>query len=207
MCRFLLVQSKEKIQPKKLLHQFAEMAKESHAPDGDWQGDGWGIAWVDDNQWQAKKSLSPIWKEIDEFDAIPETNTFAVHARSASFPQHKDYIEFNQPYISENYAFVFNGLLKGVSLQDIPGRIGAEKIWYLVRQELKKSTPKKALEKVKELLINNSKEIIALNMGLATPEEMYSVCYFTKHPDYYQLQYFTNHNLQIICSEKLAGMI
>ncbi|MBI3954995.1 hypothetical protein HY338_01010, partial [Candidatus Gottesmanbacteria bacterium] len=44
MCRFLLVRSKIKIKPEKLLQDFAGMCQKSRAPDGDWQGDGWGIA-------------------------------------------------------------------------------------------------------------------------------------------------------------------
>lgn len=206
MCRFLLVKSKKTINPKALLIKFAEMAKKSRAYDGDRQDDGWGIAWVDSQkQWQLKKSSSPIWEEVNSSDQFPSTEIFVVHARSSSFPKDKGILAYNQPYIDGEYSFVFNGLLKGVSLPKIPGDIGAEKIWYLLKKELKKSNVHNALEKTKKLLLENSKEIIAFNIGLATSEKgkIYSLCYFTKFPKYYQLHTFKNQSLEIICSEVL----
>lgn len=204
MCRFLLVKSQNAISPKSLLTQFAKMAKKSKAYDGDWQGDGWGISFLDSkNNWQCQKSLSPIWQDAKIFSTFPSTKTFVVHARSASFPNHKGNIIYNQPYIDGEYSFVFNGLLKGVRLPNIPGNIGAEKIWHLLKQELKENNPKEALEKTKEHLVKNSKEIFALNIGLATPNHIYSLCYFTKYPNYYQLHSYKNQELEIICSEPL----
>lgn len=205
MCRFLLVKSKIPIKPSALLTQFAKMAKTSKAPDGDWQGDGWGISWVDsNNKWQLKKSLLPIWEDTQYFSKFPKTTIFVVHARSASFPAHKGVIEFNQPYISDSYAFVFNGLLKGVSLPGVPGEIGAEKIWYLLERELRKSNEREALKKIKALLLNNSKEIIALNIGLVSIKKIYTLNYFIKYQNYYNLYHHQKNGLEIICSEPLT---
>jgi len=206
MCRFLLVKSRKPIEPKKLLVQFAEMAKKSKAYDGNRQDDGWGIAWVDNQkQWQLKKSLFPIWEEINSFDQFPSTKTFVAHARSSSFPKDKEILTYNQPYIDGEYAFVFNGLLKGVSLPKVPGNIGAEKIWYLLKKELINNNVNEALEKTKKLLLENSKKIIAFNIGLATSKKskIYSLCYFTKYQKYYQLHTFKNQYTEIICSESL----
>jgi predicted glutamine amidotransferase len=192
------------MKPQALLARFAEMAQKSKALDGDWQGDGYGVAWLDEqNKWQVKKSLSPIWEEIQNLDNLPETGMFLAHARSASFPQHKGVIEFNQPYILGEYAFVFNGLLKGVSLPNIPGKIGAEKIWSLLQKELESNDPQEALERTRQLLINSAQEIVALNVGLATKENMYFLNHFTKHPEYYSLHEWSEDETRIICSEPL----
>lgn len=207
MCRFLLVKSKKPIKPGELLIKFAQIAKSSRAYDGDRQDDGWGIAWVDNQkQWKLKKSLLPIWEEINCFKQFPATEIFVVHARSSSFKKDKGILEYNQPYINEEYSFVFNGLLKGVSLPNVPGNIGAQKIWYLLKKELKKNNPLNALEKTKKLLLKNSKEVIAFNVGLASLRKgkIYSLCYFTKYPQYYQLHVFKNQSLEIICSESLS---
>src|SRR3989339_1821617 len=100
MCRFLLVKSKNKIKPEKLLTKFSKMVEKSRAYDGDWQGDGWGISWLDkNNNWQVKKSLQPIWKEEVEFNKFPPTKIFCIHARSASFAKHKGIIKYNEPFI------------------------------------------------------------------------------------------------------------
>lgn len=180
------------------------MAHESKAPDGDWQGDGWGTAWLDhQNKWQVKKSLMPIWEETGTFDTLPPASLILAHARSSSFLHHKGIIEFNQPYISEKYAFVFNGLLRGVSLSNVPGKIGAEKIWYLLQQELENSDPPQALEKTRKILKHHSKEIVALNIGLATKKNIYSLNYFSQRPEYYSLHRWHDEGSDIICSEQL----
>ncbi len=207
MCRFLLVKSKEPIKPKKLLIEFAKMTKNSKAYDGSQQDDGWGIAWIDKKrQWRLKKSLSPIWKEINSFNQFPSTKIFVVHSRNPSFSKDRGILAYNQPYIDGEYSFVFNGLLKGVSLPKVPGNIGAEKIWYILKRELKKdNNVKRVLEKTKTLLLKNSKEVIAFNIGLASSKKnkIYSICYFTKYPEYYQLHLFKYQYYEIICSEKL----
>ena len=74
MCRFLLVKYKKKLKPEKLIKDFALMCEKSRAPDGDWQGDGWGIAWQEKKSWKLHKSLSPVWEDQDKFISIPQTN-------------------------------------------------------------------------------------------------------------------------------------
>lgn len=207
MCRFLLVTSKKPIKPKSLLIKFAKMAKKSKALDGDWQGDGWGIAWIDEkNKWKVKKSLEPVWQDSAVFDSFPKMSTFAVHARSASFPEHRGILEYNQPYTFGDYAFVFNGLLKGVKLPNIPGRIGAEKIWYLLKKELKNNKPDQALDNIKKLLVSNTKNIIALNIGLVKDKNIYSLNYFTKHPEYYSFHKWNDDSINALCSENIKDL-
>lgn len=205
MCRFLAVKSNKPINPQSLLKSFAIMAENSRAFDGDWQGDGWGISWLDDNNnWQLYKSLKPVWKEVHSIRLLKPTTMFFVHARSASFPQHKDNIEYNQPFIQQPYSYVFNGLLKGVSLS-LPGEIGASKIWNLLYSQTKKNNPKTALDKTKTILQKNSKELQALNIAFSDKRNIYALCYYSKHEKYYQLHLYKNDTLQFICSEPLSG--
>ncbi len=181
------------------------MAEKSKAFDGDWQGDGWGFSWLDKkNKWQLYRSLKPIWKNVQSFNRLStKTKMFAIHARSATFPHHKGDIEFNQPYINGQYAFVFNGYLKDVSLS-IPGRIGAEKIWNLLQKILKKKQPVEALETVKNILKKNTKQIQALNIGFSNGKKIYALSYYTKHPEYYRLRYLKTRELSLISSEPIA---
>lgn len=205
MCRFLLVEFTEPTKPQSLLAAFAEMSEKSKALDGDWQGDGWGVAWIDERgEWQRQTSLAPIWQEAQVFEQVPLTKTLVAHARAASFAHHKGVIEFNQPYLFDQYAFVFNGLVRGVSLPNIPGRIGAEKICHLVKQELAMYEPQEALERVRDLLLKNCKEIVALNLGLASKEGIYALNYFSQHPEYYSLHHAQSSERRVICSEPLG---
>lgn len=208
MCRFLLLKSKNPVKPQHIIKAFSIMAKKSKAFDGDWQGDGWGFSWLDTkNRWQIYKSLKPIWRDQSSCNVFPETQMFAIHARSATFPTHKGNIEFNQPYANKSNIFVFNGYLKGVTLS-IPGTIGAEKIWYLLQKMFahKKSMhPVDALQKVKHLLKKNTRDVQALNIGFSDGRHIYALNYYAKHPEYYRLRYLKKNNLSIIASEPIDG--
>lgn len=207
MCRFLLVKFSKLTSPKIILGKFSSMAKKSKVYDGDCQGDGWGISWLDKNNlWKTQKSLLPIWEEKSVFRDFPKTQFLTVHARSSSFSDQKGIIEYNQPFIDEPYLFVFNGWLKGVSLSSqIPGEIGSQKIWFLLRKMLDRMTPVEALKKIKEMLKHNSQNLLSLNIGLADKKNVYSLCYFTNYRRYYQLQYLDNPQMKIICSDKLEN--
>lgn len=181
------------------------MAEKSKAFDGDWQGDGWGFSWVDEkNQWQSYRSLKPVWQDIKTFGTFPLSSIFSIHARSASFPQHKNNLEYNQPYINESYSYVFNGLLKGVTLS-LPGDIGAQKIWLLLNDYLKKMSLTQALYKTNDILKNNSRRIQALNIGVAGKDTISAYCFYSQHPKYYSLHYLDNPELKIIVSEPIEG--
>ena len=181
------------------------MAERSTSYDGDRQGDGWGIAWLDpEDRWQRYTSLSPVWEEGRRFPDFPDSTVFAIHARSASFPHQKGVLEFNQPYVDEDHAFVFNGLLRGVSLT-APGGIGAQKVWSLLKNQLQHMPAAAALRKTREILTNNSREIRALNIGLAGRHGIDTLCSYMCHPEYYRLHRAETNELSIICSEPLPG--
>ncbi len=205
MCRLLTARFNQPTNPRRLLTAFADMSQASKSLDGDWQGDGWGVAWLTKNgTWETHHSLSPVWEDREAFERIPETLRLVAHARSASFPHQKGVLEFNQPYVFGPYAFAFNGLVKGVSLPALPGRIGAEKIWHLLKQELEQHPPDTALQRLKEVLIANSREIAALNIGIASADDTHSLNHFSRFPDYYTLHTWEHETGKITCSEPLA---
>lgn len=209
MCRFLLVKSSLPVHPSLFLEPFARQARQSLSFDGDWQGDGWGIKTMDMGKpcsWKTYKSLRPIWEEEKIFGTIPKSRIFLIHARSSSFGKHKDNIEFNQPYSESKFAFVFNGLLQGVRLpSNIPGSIGAQKIWHLLHTEMASKPPEEALAKVKDKLGKHSRLIQALNIGVCDGEYIYALNHFTKFPDYYTMHTLREANLSLISSLSLEG--
>lgn len=207
MCRFLMIKSERLIHAANILERFAQMAEKSRAPDGDRQGDGWGISWLDEeNVWQTKKSIQPIWDETAVFSQIPESQLFLVHARSSSFPQHKNVIHFNQPFVEQRHGFVFNGLVRGISIPVGPnGSIGSQKIWFLLKGLLRQHEPKTSLIFLKNILEKNSKTVQALNIGLSDKKNMFACCWYSENPDYYNLQFYDSPSLKILCSEALQG--
>lgn len=204
MCRFLLCKSKQRIYPKKILNSFSQVVQNSKTYDGDWQGDGWGFSWFENMRWQVYKSFNPIWEEREKFKEFPELSIFSIHCRSASFPQHKNNVEYNQPFINESYSYVFNGLLKGVRLS-LPGDIGAQKIWLLINEYLKKMNLSQSIYETVDILKKNTRHIQALNMGLAGNNTISAYCYFTEYPQYYSLKYSDNSDTKIISSELIVG--
>lgn len=204
MCRFLLFKSRQPQNPQKIVQAFSRMAQKSKAFDGDWQGDGWGISWLEDNIWKSYKSVQPMWKDSAKDTLSFLSKVFLIHARSASFSQHKNNREYNQPFINSDDAFVFNGLIKGVSLH-LPGVIGSQKIWSLLQKKLLTITAEKALKETLRIISKNSKTVQALNMGIADKDNIYALCYYSAHADYYSLHYSKTANTSIISSEPIDG--
>lgn len=205
MCRFLMVRSKGKMRPARLLEQFADMCQKSHAPDGDWQGDGWGIALQMQN-WKTYKSLKPIWEDRDAFGQFGETDTFAVHARSAGFPQHRGILDYNQPYVSDGLAYVFNGMIRGVSLpMKLAGSIGAQKIFSLISGRLQDKGPDEVLPYVRDVMRGNARRVEGMNIGLIVGERLHALCDYENNADYFSLRYYQSGELSMVCSAPVGS--
>jgi len=201
-----MIKSEAPLKIKNFLLEFSEACRNRKTPDGDWQGDGWGISYLgDNNEWNLYRSVKPIWEEKKEFKNIPESKFFLVHARSSSFENQKNFLEYNQPFISGKYSFVFNGFIKGVSLPlKISGSIGSQKIWNLLLELLKRENPEKSLATLKEMILKHSRNVQALNIGLCDRENLYALCYYESNPDYYSLFYTNNSSISIISSEIIS---
>jgi len=207
MCRFLMVRSETPLRPTGLLEKFADMASRSRSPDGDRQADGWGVAWLDEQSgWNIRKSPNPIWTETRLFARIPRCQVLTAHVRSASFPDHKGVMEFNQPFLADSYAFVFNGLLQGVSFPfPVEGRIGSQKIWSLLQRSMNGGGPAAGMSILVRLLESRAREIQALNLGLFEGRRIFVYCRQTEAGLYYRLQSHQTPSLTVVCSEALAG--
>jgi len=207
MCRFLLVKSVGPLAPQSFLESFAELSERSPAPDGDPQADGWGISWLDAaGRWQARKFPDPVWESAAHFGEFTGSRFFCLHARSASSPEVKNTVEFNQPFIDDRYAFVFNGFLEGISLPyPVPGRIGSQKIWALLRDRLAGSSGPESLRQLKDLLNRRSRRVQALNIGLSDGDRLYGLCQYDGHEDYYRCRVHISPGLKMICSGPLKG--
>ena len=207
MCRFLLVKSEAPLPAGDLLERFADMAGKSRSPDGDRQGDGWGMCWSPDRG-PARfvyKSLRPVWEDGPAARCATDVRRLVVHARSSSLARQKNRIEFNQPFLDGAGAFVFNGWLKGVSLP-VEGEIGAQKIWRLLSGLLGRREAPGALARLREILLRRSARLGALNIGLSRGRDMYVLGSQAGPPGYYTLWAHRSPGLAIVCSEPLRGL-
>lgn len=202
MCRFLIVKSKNKINPAELLKSFALACQKSVAPDGELQKDGYGIAWHDGQTWQLKKSLAPIWEEQDSFEQIPETNLFVAHARSSGFAKDKDNLEYNQPFTDGPLCFVFNGMIRKISLSlPLEGTIGSQKLFSLLKLKTKNNHIDAALKEVNELVLEKAERVEGMNIGLVKDNKIYALCQYADNRDYFSLHYYQDSDITIISSE------
>jgi predicted glutamine amidotransferase len=210
MCRILLIKTTKKINPQKYLHAFAEMSEKSRALDGDWQGDGYGISWLQNNSWNIQKSTDPIWKDISSFENIPDSKIFMVHARSATYKSKLEEgdTSYNQPYIADGLSYVFNGHLKGVRLKrKVAGKVGAEKLFNLFLEFYKsENNIFSSIRKLNHFIKENVNQILAMNYGVSDKKNIYATCNYSpnkKNPDYHKLHVYSSQDLKIITSEPI----
>ena len=193
MCRFLMMHSRQHFQAAPVLARFRKRCKESV----EFQGHGWGAAWRNAGSWFRHKSLTPIWDEALE---LPEEVDFLVlHARSA-FLDRDIALENNMPFYEDDKIFVFNGELRGVRLS-VPGRIGAEKVFHLVRRHETEGLPK-AISHAESLLLAKSRYVRALNIAVTDGELIHASCRYNESPEYFTLHYL-DEGVQAVCSEPL----
>lgn len=207
MCRFLAIKSNQQINNRAILFDFSRACARSRTIEGDRQGDGWGVSWLDDDSnWQSYHSLQAIWKDEQQLAIIPPTTQLLVHARSASFDDHKNDVSVNQPYLQDEYAFAFNGVVYGVKLQKrVAGKTGSQKIFNLLKNDLQNQSPSQALTKTWQLLKNNSKGIKGFNCVLSNQDQLYIWSDYGDASGYFQLNYFKNQSHSVVCSERLPG--
>lgn len=208
----MMVRSFTPADPVPLLHEFTMKSQNSRSCDGDWQGDGWGISWVTGTNngggpnWHLYTSIQPIWEEKRRFEEFPPSKICLVHARSASFPEHKGVAAYNQPFVQMSFSFVFNGLVRGIrSPKPLPGNIGSQKIWALLQEYLETMEPQEALHNLRETVIRSARDVQALNIGLSDGKNLFGLCQYSRYPEYYTLHVCSRHGLEIISSEPLDG--
>lgn len=193
MCRLLLVQNPSGIDPNPHLESFKSISESSP----EYQGHGWGCAWLDQkNHWQTYHNIQPVWQNTESF---PQTTLFLAHARSA-FRDEGIVIENNMPFRDEENVFIFNGELQGVKIK-IEGRIGAEKIFNQVKR-FYKGNYAEAVERAVMVINKRTRYIRAMNFLFANADAIHICSQFGENPDYFQLQEIRHGKTYVLCSQR-----
>lgn len=195
MCRLLFVKSEQKLDITPYLKKFADIAQNSK----EYQGHGWGCAYLKNGEWKYYKSINPIWQ--DNLDQFGSTTRFLAHARSA-FRDEGITIENNMPFWDDKYVFIFNGELHGVKIK-AQGRIGAEKIFNYIKR-FDKGDLLEALKKAVEIIKKRTAFIKAMNIIIADKHKVYLTSVFNDEPDYFTMYMKQSQNNLVICSEKFS---
>jgi predicted glutamine amidotransferase len=193
MCRLLYIKSRKSFKIGNQLQKFANMAKHSK----EYQGHGWGLAYLNNQNWKFYKNLTPIWE--DNLSQFGETRLLLAHARSA-FRDRDISLQNNMPFHDERHVFIFNGELHGVRI-NIPGRIGAEKVFNFIKR-FDGGDFTKAIEKGVSIIAKRSTYIRAMNFIIADKNMAYVVCHYNEDMDYFTMYYKQSKQELVICSER-----
>jgi predicted glutamine amidotransferase len=196
MCRLLFVESDEPIDMAAHLAPFALISKNSK----EFQGHGWGCSWLTGNGWETYRNVRPVWE--DDLSRFAKTTLLLAHARSA-FKDEGVAVENNMPFTDQKTVFIFNGELHGVRLK-AEGRIGAEKIYNLVRQ-FDKGDAFDALKKAAAVIEKRTRYVKAMNIILSDGTRTWASSLFSENPDYFTLHKKCSGARRIVCSEPYPG--
>ena len=91
MCRLLWVRAEQRFKMTTHLNRFAALSLDS----SEYQGHGWGCAWLEGSNWQVYHNICPIWE--DDLSRFGSTTLMLAHARSA-FRDEGIRVENNMPF-------------------------------------------------------------------------------------------------------------
>jgi len=196
MCRLLVIKSKVQFDIGEHLETFASICRNSR----EYQGHGWGIAFIDQGRWKIHRSIHPIWEE--DLSVFGSTCYLMAHARSAS--REKDIgVENNMPFYHQKQVFIFNGELRGVRV-NAEGRIGAEKLFHFVKR-FDRGDLLEAMNRSVMVIQKRSDFIRAMNFIIGDGRRIYLNSFFSEDEDYFTMHYKRENGTLMVCSEPYPG--
>ena len=194
MCRLLCVRGDEPFDLGEHLEAFTEVARNSR----EFQGHGWGCAWLDSGRWRIYRNITPIWE--DRRRPRGRTPLLLAHARSA-FRDEGIRVANNMPFFDGERMFLFNGELRGVRIRE-HGRIGAEKVFNFVKR-FDRGDLRSALERGLPLIEKRTRYLRAMNIVVTDASFRITVASrFNEDPDYFQMHRTTVGGASVLCSER-----
>jgi predicted glutamine amidotransferase len=193
MCRLLYIKAKNPFSISQHLQIFADIARHSK----EFQGHGWGLAYLRQNDWTLYHNIKPIWE--DDLNRFGRTRLLLAHARSAY--QDRDIaVENNMPFRDRRYIFIFNGELHGVKIR-ADGRIGAEKIFNFIRR-LDRGDMGDTIGRARAIIEKRTTYIRAMNFIIADKDKCHVSSIFNEAADYFTMYFSQTPARLIICSDK-----
>ena len=175
------------------LDAFAAVARDSR----EYQGHGWGCAWLDGGTWRLYHDIAPIWE--DPWRPPGRTRLLLAHARSA-FRDEGIGVENNMPFTDGERVFVFNGELHGVRIKE-RGRIGAEKVFNFVKR-FDRGDFRLALQRGLGVIEKRTRRARAMNLIVADRSARVHVAMnFWEDPEYFQMHTAESDGIRIVCSD------
>lgn len=175
------------------LRAFARLSRQSK----EYQGHGWGCAWLEDEAWRLYRTIEPVW--LDDLERFPMSRLLVAHARSA-YRDEGIYVHNNMPFFDGRYVFAFNGELRGVRIRE-HGRIGAEKVFNYVKR-FDKGDLGAALTRALPMIVSRTRYVRAMNIVVADADNVHVSSLFNEDRDYFELQHCASDGAHVICSQR-----
>jgi len=192
MCRLLAVKSDNPFNIARHLKEFSVICRNSK----EYQGHGWGLAFIKNKEWKTHHSFLPIWEE--DLSVFGSTNTLMAHARSAFRDQHIN-VENNMPFCSQHYVFIFNGELHRVRINS-KGRIGAEKLFNFIKR-FDQGDLFEAIRRGVSVIRKRSEFIRGMNFIIGDGKKFYINSFFTEDEEYFTMHYKRKSSTLMVCSK------
>jgi glutamine amidotransferase len=196
MCRLLLVKASRAFSIHEPLERLARISRNSK----EYQGHGWGCAYLENGRWRLYKNVKPIWE--DDLSQFGKTRLLVGHARSA-YKNEGIAVENNMPFYDDPHVFIFNGELRGVRISE-QGRIGAEKVFNFIKR-FNKGDMLEALKTGISVIQKRTKYIRAMNIIISDKTTAYVASVFNEDPEYFTMHYSQDAEQLLISSEIFPG--
>ena len=196
MCRLLFVKSEQPFLIRDYLQPFAEISKNSK----EYQGHGWGCAFLENDGWKHYKNIKPVWE--DNPVQFGQTKLLIAHARSA-FRDQDIRVENNMPFYNGKLVYIFNGELHGVKIREA-GRIGAEKIFNFILR-FYNGDALSAMQRAIPIIRKRSQYIRAMNIIITDGKSVSISTEFNEDFKYFTMHYKRTGETLTICSDPFPG--
>ena len=210
MCRLLGIFSENQFELKEsreIVEEFVEIAKRDRTL-GHTHGDGWGLAWIKNNQYGLYKEVKPIWESNIPDDVA--SFSYILHARKASMGS--IVIENTHPFQMEDILLAHNGHInqKLTAVKHRPiGTTDSENFLAMLMdlREHYHNTEEALFEAIEKI----GDDFYALNLIVGSlKEKMFWILNYyndidVQHTIHYSLRYKVEDDKLIIASEPLGG--
>lgn len=178
---------------------------------GSWKHeDGWGIAYLQNEEWVIKKSTKAIFNdpEINNLRNL-KTRLAIIHIRKKMGSETS--IVNTHPFIIQKgepkcYVFCHNGFIDEEIDFDkqftLMGETDSEKLFYSILTDLKKEKLSKAIRKN----FSRYKKVTGTNIFLSTKENTVIAIRENNFPEYYRMQIGKRDDLIVISSELIPQL-
>lgn len=215
MCRLLGITNFDFSRHQQIIKNFCELARTGNVMTGDppGHGDGWGMAFTRNDQWEVHKSGRNLLEETDQcwslLDRVGGCPILLLHLRKSAWSntataRHAHPFQWGNAVFAHNGTITdFQGLIRGISVPGLKEDVLDTEVFFLhVMSDPSPDRREAFLNTVS--LIKRNYAFSALNCLFSDGRNLFAYRDYNKEPDYYSLFKASSENSCFISSQPLA---